>query len=174
MNKTVAQMLVEQCVSQILVERVIIVSEDVVIAIIDQLHCDFAKVCTVTPVGSKYRLEIVNWVAPTQEIRLTKLETSLLNAMRENEYNDALESGGCGTWTFTAIDNSGMAGKTASGVISSLVKKGLVIADVVTAKERRNGDEDSICFTELGCKLFDNADGEECQWGGLKLLKELE
>jgi len=110
----------------------------------------------------------------TSTLNLTKLETSLLNAMRENEYNDALESGGCGTWTFTAIDNSGMTGKTASGVISSLVKKGLVIADVVTAKERRNGDEDSICFTELGCKLFDNADGEECQWGGLKLLKELE
>lgn len=99
-------------------------------------------------------------------MKLTKMEIMVLNGMRDNEYNDAIEHA---TWTFTAIDNSGLNAKQARGVIASLVKKGLVIAT-----KGSHGDEDMIGFTQEGVKLFENADGAECQWGGPKLLKQLE
>jgi hypothetical protein len=101
-------------------------------------------------------------------IKLTAMEIKLVNAMRDNEYNDAIEGA---TWTFTAIDNSGIPAKQARGVISSLVQKGLVTAEV---GNKNIGDEDNIAFTNAGVALFDNADGEECQWGGPRLLKEIE
>jgi predicted transcriptional regulator len=103
-------------------------------------------------------------------MKLTAMEIKILNAMRNNEYNDALEeNGACGTWSFTAIYNSGIAAKKARGVISSLVKKGLV---GVTTQNHVKDDPETIWFTKEGVKLFDNADGEECSWGGPKLLKE--
>lgn len=103
-------------------------------------------------------------------MKLTKLEVYLLNAMRTNEYNDALQDGH--TWTFTAIDNSGMEPEAARGVIASLVKKGLVVAE---KGNKKSGDEDTIGFTAAGAALFDKADGEENkEWGGPKLLKEVE
>jgi hypothetical protein len=106
-------------------------------------------------------------------IKLTYNETLFLNAMRNNEYNDALEEGNIGgTWTFTAIENAGFKTKrTASGVIASLVKKGLVKCTQISSDSRAHGDEDTIWFTKEGEKLFDNADGEDCTWGGPKLLK---
>lgn len=116
-------------------------------------------------------------------MNLTEKEIKILNGMRENEYGDALANVGgeydfenyCGTWTFTAIENSGLDAKTARGVISSLVKKGLVIANTVTSYQRtRYNDEDTIEFTKTGAELFINADGENCSWGGPKLLKEKE
>lgn len=116
-------------------------------------------------------------------MNLTEKEIKILNGMRENEYNDALANVGgeydfenhCGTWTFTAIENSGLDAKIARGVISSLIKKGLVIANTVTSNQRtRYNDEDTIEFTKAGAELFRNADGENCSWGGPKLLKEKE
>lgn len=100
-------------------------------------------------------------------MKLTPMEVLILNAMRYNEYTDALQWAG-GTWTFTVIDNSGISGKKASGVISSLVQKGLVIA------QNDGSEEDTIAFTESGIALFNDADGEECPWGGPRLLKEVE
>lgn len=112
-------------------------------------------------------------------MKLTEKEIKILNGMRENEYNDALANDEgeydfikhCGTWTFTAIDNSGLDAKIARGVISSLIKKGLVIANTVSNKARYN-DEDTIEFTRAGAELFRNADGEKCSWGGPNLLNE--
>lgn len=105
-------------------------------------------------------------------MKLTPMEIKILNAMRNNEYNDALEeNGACGTWSFTAIYNSGIEAKKARGVISSLIKKGLV---GVTTQNHVKDDPETIWFTKEGVKLFDNADGEECSWGGPKLLKEIE
>lgn len=93
---------------------------------------------------------------------LTSKEIKILNAMRNNEYSDALESS---TWSFTAIENSGIEAKKARGVISSLVKKGLIVA--TGSKE-----EEALSFTDLGKELFTEANGESCQWGGPKLLEE--
>lgn len=111
-------------------------------------------------------------------MKLTVMEKKFMNAMRNNEYNDCLDGYdgtnfdtmlGCGTWTFTAIDNSGLTPKQCTGVMSSLTKKGLIQSDQVDTK--KFGDEDTVWFTEKGAKLFINADGDECQWGGLRLLK---
>lgn len=93
---------------------------------------------------------------------LTSKEIKILNAMRNNEYSDALEFS---TWSFTAIENSGIEAKKARGVISSLVKKGLIVAT-------GSKDEEALSFTDLGKELFTEANGESCQWGGPKLLEE--
>ena len=94
---------------------------------------------------------------------LTIKEIQILNGMRTNEYNDAFENA---TWSFTAIDNSGMSAKIARGVISSLVKKELVIVSPAY-----DGEPEMIGYTEEGKNLFTNADGLTCPWGGPKLLK---
>ena len=102
-------------------------------------------------------------------MKLTTLEIKILNAMRDNEYNDALDDNG--TWTFTVIDNSGIDAKVARGVISSLVKKELITVYEATAEAN---PVDMIAFTDKGAKLFNTADGKDCTWGGAKLLKEAE
>lgn len=102
-------------------------------------------------------------------VKLTISEVAILNAMRTNEYNDAIEGA---TWSFTAIDNSGISAKKARGTISSLVKKGLVT--VTQADQKNPEDEEMIAFTAAGRELFTNADGEECNWGGPRLLKVTE
>lgn len=98
-------------------------------------------------------------------MKLTRMEKMVLNAMRENDYNDALQDGG--TWLFCATEYSGLDTKQARGALSSLVKKELV--EVTEIKEAPN--ESMVGFTEAGEKVFENADGEECSWGGPRLLK---
>lgn len=111
-------------------------------------------------------------------MKLTTNEIKFMNAMRANEYNDSLDGYdgtnfntmlGSGTWTFTAMDNSGLTYKQCTGVMGSLTKKGLIGSEQVNTK--KFGDEDTVWFTQKGAELFIDADGEECPWGGLKLLK---
>ena len=97
-------------------------------------------------------------------IKLTDMEIRILNAMRNNEFEDCIDAEA--TWTFAVIDNSGINPKQARGVISSLIKKDLVWC-ISNGKS-----DDCIGFTNKGKELFDNADGNECCWGGPKLLKE--
>ena len=102
-------------------------------------------------------------------IKLTKMEKMVLNALRDNDYEDALEGG---TWLFVATEYSGLDTKQARGALSSLIKKELVEVNIDRPKHRSASDESMIWFTEKGKQLFDNADGEECSWGGPRLLKE--
>lgn len=97
-------------------------------------------------------------------MKLTRMEKMVLNAMRENDYNDALQDGG--TWLFCATEYSDLDTKQARGALSSLVKKELVEVNI-----EKISNESTVGFTEAGEKLFDNADGEECSWGGPRLLK---
>lgn len=54
--------------------------------------------------------------------------------------------------------------------MSSLIKKDLVSVNI--DKGHPGGpDESTVWFTDAGKALFDNADGEECRWGGKRLLK---
>ncbi len=76
---------------------------------------------------------------------ITELEEAILRGACFNEFNDCRE--GWATWTFTVIDNSGLDGKTASGVISSLVKKGLAHVS------QEKGEEDMFGLTEAGIEL---------------------
>ena len=77
---------------------------------------------------------------------LTKMETAVMIAARNNEYCDCMESG---TWSFTVNDNAeGVGYKQFSGVCSSLIKKGY--AAVTDA-----GTDDAIFgLTPKGKKLF--------------------
>lgn len=96
---------------------------------------------------------------------ITQFEAQLLNAMRSNEYNDVITSDSP-TWAFTAVDNSGLKKGVAGAIIANLIKKNLVWWE----SKGSNGEEDTIGLTELGIKLFDSADGEDCTWGGPKLI----
>ena len=100
--------------------------------------------------------------------KLTRMEKMVLNAMRDNDYNDALEYN---TWLFCATEYSGLDTKQARGALSSLIKKDLVTVYEDDNRKFGGSDDSSIGFTEKGRALFDNADGEECSWGGPRLLK---
>lgn len=92
----------------------------------------------------------------------------VLNAIRNNDFNDALQDGS--TWLFCATEYSGLDTKQARGALSSLIKKGLVWVNVEEKTNRSASDESSVGFTEAGKKLFEKADGKECGWGGPRLL----
>ena len=99
--------------------------------------------------------------------KLTRMKNIVLNAIRDNDFNDGLEYG---TWLFCATDYSGLDTKQARGALSSVIKKGLVNVDI--NKGHAGGpDESTVWFTYAGEALFNNADGEECRWGGPRLLK---
>lgn len=78
---------------------------------------------------------------------LTEMETAVLIASRNNEYEDCIEE--CSsTWTFSVQDNAeGVEKNQFRGVCSSLIQKGFIAIDVM--------DGDSyFCLTEAGKKLF--------------------
>ena len=77
---------------------------------------------------------------------LTKMETAVMIAARNNEYSDALENG---TWSFAVSDNAeGVGVKQFSGVCSSLIKKGY-------ARVTDPGTDDAIFgLTKKGKRLF--------------------
>lgn len=95
-------------------------------------------------------------------MKLTKMEKMVLNALRNNCYNDCYQEDG--TWAFVVTDYSGLDPKQARGAFSSVIKKGL-------AGFQEDKEEDMAWLTDEGKALFDNADGEECSWGGPRLLK---
>jgi hypothetical protein len=80
-------------------------------------------------------------------MKLTENEKTLLKGSRDSEYSDPYDSV---TWTFSAIENSGLDPKVARGVLSSLVKKELVIIS-----GKYDDDESTFEFTEKGRKIFD-------------------
>ena len=95
-------------------------------------------------------------------MKLTRMEKMVLNALRNNDYNDCYQDDY--TWAFCATEYSGLETKQARGAFSSLIKKGLV-------GFQEDEEEDIAWLTDEGKALFDNADGEECSWGGPRLLK---
>lgn len=79
------------------------------------------------------------------QAQLTDKEEDILKAMRDNEFQDALTDVG-GVWVFSVIDNAGLDAKVARGVISSLVKKGLV-------EVWDNDGEPCISYTDAGKEI---------------------
>lgn len=77
---------------------------------------------------------------------LTEKELMIMKGGRTNDYSDIID--GQAEWTFAVIDASGLDSHTARGVISSLVKKGLM---TVTPQP---GEVDSlIAYTDLGIQI---------------------
>lgn len=54
---------------------------------------------------------------------LTELEVKVMEAARRTDYGDCLEYG---QWSFSVCDAAGLDPKVYRGVVSSLIKKGLV------------------------------------------------
>ena len=95
-------------------------------------------------------------------MKLTRMEKMVLNSLRNNPYNDCYQDDY--TWAFCATEYSGLETKQARGAFSSVIKKGLV-------GFQEDEEEDIAWLTDEGKALFENADGEECSWGGPRLLK---
>lgn len=58
-------------------------------------------------------------------MKFTELEIKILEAARDNDYDDVVAGGSA--WTDAVIDQSGLSGEIARGVISSLIKKGVAV-----------------------------------------------
>lgn len=97
---------------------------------------------------------IASW--PNKEVELntdnlTALETSVMIAARNNEYNDCID---CCTWTFTVFDNSDCTSERQfGGVCSSLIRKGYIeVGD--------DGEDSCFMLTEAGKQLFSDYNQE--------------
>ena len=86
---------------------------------------------------------------------LTQLEIAVLLAARKTDYGDCLETG---QWSFSVCDAAGLDPKVYRGVVSSLIKKGLVsIWDEEPIKSQvMNFTRESMVFdyTDAGRELF--------------------
>ncbi|ACK74082.1 hypothetical protein PCC7424_5514 (plasmid) [Gloeothece citriformis PCC 7424] len=82
-------------------------------------------------------------------INLTEGEKQILIASTNTEFGSALEDKF--PWTWSVIDNSGLEPKIARGVISSLIKKGLV--HIVDYPDRRNPDDFIFSLSDTGKKI---------------------
>ncbi len=76
---------------------------------------------------------------------LTDKETSVLKAVVENEYNgDDFEP----VWTWSVADNAGVTGKTFSGVVASLTKKGYV------SSWEHDKNQEVMVLTDAGKEVY--------------------
>jgi len=74
----------------------------------------------------------------------TEKEKAIFLGSRDNDYANVFEEG-C-TWTFAVIDSSGLSPKEARGVLSSLIKKEIIVIE--------DYDDDTIfSYTIEGKKL---------------------
>lgn len=77
-------------------------------------------------------------------MNLTEMEKLILTTSRKNEYGDPAE---VPVWMWSVIMNADLDAKQARGVISSLVKKGLIVVS-----DEKDPDERCMYLTELGIK----------------------
>lgn len=87
---------------------------------------------------------------------LTELEVKVLKASRVTDFGDCLEHG---QWSFAVCDKSGLNGKIYRGVVSSLIKKGLITiwdnGRVWDGKIIAGYEENQVFeFTDKGRELF--------------------
>ncbi len=87
---------------------------------------------------------------------LTPLEIKVMEAARHTNFGDCLESG---QWSFSVADAAGLDPKVYRGVVSSLIKKGLVSVwdDEDSWGKRFDPYRETMVFdyTEKGKALFE-------------------
>ena len=100
---------------------------------------------------------------------LTENEAAVLNAFFESEYGDvdmaAYTEYGREVWMFSIKEHSRLDGKTFSGTVSSLVKKGLVITDTAGDKgamQMSIKDTYIVTITEKGWHEYESYFTELC------------
>lgn len=96
---------------------------------------------TLTLNSMKYHLGLV-----IRMIELTELEKELLliGFVKSDFFEQEEQSV---IWADSFADMPNIKGKSISGVVSSLVKKGIMLSD-------GNSKESTICLTELGAKIL--------------------
>jgi DNA-binding MarR family transcriptional regulator len=80
---------------------------------------------------------------------LTNLELDVLTYIDQSEYGDTLRDD-VWFWAADMAADLNITAKAVGGVVTSLQEKGLVRVNIVTAAERRLGDESTIGMTEAG------------------------
>jgi hypothetical protein len=83
-------------------------------------------------------------------VTITEKERALLEGIRDSQYHDGRDPVDNPTWTWDALDNSGLNPESRGGVASSLEKKGLAWFDQATTKAIGSGDDDSCAITAAG------------------------
>lgn len=91
-----------------------------------------------------FKAEWTNEMVELDTSNLTEMESSVMIAGRNNEFEDAFVEGS--TWSNVVADNS-VGAKSYRGVVSSLIKKGYV-----EIKGYKNNE--TFSYTESGKKLF--------------------
>ncbi len=84
---------------------------------------------------------------------LTNLELQVLECIDQSEYGDTLRDD-IWFWAADMAADIGISAKALGGVVTSLQEKGFVRVNIVTAAERRRGDESTICMTEAGMNAY--------------------
>lgn len=84
------------------------------------------------------------------ELNLTPNELAVLKGARVNNFCDAGDKDDGSPWVFAVIEYSKLDEKVARGVLSSLVKKGLV--EIYDAEGRNKANDMYLIFTD---KAFD-------------------
>jgi hypothetical protein len=84
---------------------------------------------------------------------LTDFEIQVLKGMRNNNFIDCL-SEDCGTWTFSAREETTIKKEQYRGVLASLIKKGYITV-------YGEGNDSQMAFTEQGSLLFSDYNRRE-------------
>jgi len=89
---------------------------------------------------------------------LTELEKKVVLGSLKSEYGSAAEDY---IWMFSVVEHSGLTGKVARGVVSSLVKKGVAVV------HNYEGEAGGPAFklTEAGRMMAEELSGESCDKG---------
>lgn len=88
---------------------------------------------------------------------LTPLQFQLMDLVAHSEYNagngatpESASDVNVWFWADELASSMGISEKAVGGVVTSLTEAGFVEVDIVTAAQRRQGDESSIWFTDAG------------------------
>lgn len=88
----------------------------------------------------------------TTKLNLTEMERTAMS-VQNTDFGTLLE--GDETWAFAWMGETGIPEKQLRGVMSSLIKKGLIVV------VKRRGDDDTLYYTEEGIRVSKNITGVE-------------
>ncbi len=110
---------------------------------------------------------------------LTALQLSLMNLLAHSEYNSnngatPTCSSDVNTWLFASeyAAEMSISEKAVGGVITSLTEAGMIGVNIVTAKQRKTGDESGIWFTDAGFDAWLAAQPKKAKKATIKAAKK--
>lgn len=144
----------EQPIGKIETVEVEATTDGAVIKVNGQVFADYGSVEEANAVAEELRKEVADQPAqaslpalPPAPQRLTKLEAHMLHSIYVSDYHDGAVQPGSYVWVEQLNHN---LGNRAQGVITSLVKKGMVVEAGAGSKD----DPRTVAFTELGLASY--------------------